>query len=73
MAANNAYETMVKHWAAILESLRPLVHRMRNWTVAMRHNALWLLASPTQVAASQQVKRPFPTISTYQRPSVVRW
>jgi hypothetical protein len=39
MAAKDAYETMDKYWAAIAESIRPLVHRTRNWTDPMRHYA----------------------------------
>jgi putative transposase len=57
----DAYETMVKYWASIAESLRPLVYRKRNWTDAMRHYAFWLLAGPTRVAALYAGTTPLPT------------
>jgi len=51
MVVKDAYETMVKYWASIAESFRPLVYRKRNWTAEMRHYAFWLLVSPQRVAA----------------------
>jgi len=68
MAAKDAYETMVKYWAAIAEDVRPLVHRKRSWTDGMRHYAFWLLSNPRRVAALWAGFTPLPTTFEVPKP-----
>jgi len=68
MAAKDAYETMVKYWAAIAEDVRPLVRRKRNWTDVMRHYAFWLLSNPRRVAALWAGFTPLPTTFGVPKP-----
>jgi len=70
LAAKDAYETMVKYWASISEDIRPLFHRKRNWTDAMRHYAFWLLSNPRRVAALYAGATPLP--SSFEVPKAER-
>jgi putative transposase len=70
MALKDAYETMVRYWAAISEDIRPLVYRKRNWTDEMHHYAFWLLSNPRRVAALYAGETPIP--SSFETPKSER-
>jgi hypothetical protein len=71
MALKDAYETMVRYWAAIVEDIRPLVYRKRNWTDEMRHYAFWLLSNPRRVAGLYAGETPIPFSTRRTSPSAV--
>jgi len=70
MALKDAYETMVRYWAAIEEDIRPLVYRKRNWTDEMRHYAFWLLSNPRRVTTLYAGETLIP--SSFQTPKSER-
>jgi len=71
LAQKDAYETVLKHWAALAEEIKPLVgaHKANKdgkapcgtlWTEAQLRYAYWLLHAPRRMAELMSGKAPLP-------------
>src|SRR5512133_2997738 len=50
LALKDAYETVVKQWAALAVDLRGRIHPRTGWSPAQKHYALWLLKDEQRLA-----------------------
>ena len=50
LALKDAYETVLKNWAALAVDLRGRIHRLTGWSTAQKHYALWVLKDEHRLA-----------------------
>ncbi|MCQ3976906.1 MAG: transposase [Anaerolineae bacterium] len=60
LALKEAYETVLKQWAALAADLKPRIAAHKQWSEAQQHYAYWLLTSPQRLAQLVCGKAPLP-------------
>ncbi|MCQ3972534.1 MAG: transposase, partial [Anaerolineae bacterium] len=60
MALKDAYETLLKNWAALAAEIKPRIFAHPGWSESQQHYAYWLLKSPQQLAQVAIGRAPLP-------------
>jgi putative transposase len=60
MALKDAYETVLKNWAALAAEIKPRIFQHDGWSETQQHYAYWLLKSPQRLAQLVVGRAPLP-------------
>lgn len=60
MALKDAYETVLKNWAALAAEIKPRIFEHPGWNETQQHYAYWLLKSPQRLAQLVLGRAPIP-------------
>jgi putative transposase len=61
MALKDAYETVLKQWAALAAEIKPRIFQHDGWSETQQHYAYWLLKSPQRLAQLAIGRAPLPS------------